>query len=73
MKTWKEHKDKAAGVPPPDFCAACPIIISGENHPRNASETYISGLSLVIRCSTKQSRKIEKVTFTLAVGSAGKG
>lgn len=73
MKTWKEHKDKAAGAPPPDFCAACPIIILGENHPINASETYISGLSLVVRCSTKQSRKIEKAAFILAVGSTGKG
>lgn len=71
MKTWKEQKDRTVGVPPPDFCAACHITTSGENHPRNASETCVAGLFLIIYCSTKWSRKIEEKTSALAVGSAG--
>lgn len=72
LKTWKEQEDRTAGVPPPGFCAACHIITSGEqNHPRNASESCIAGLFRIIHRSTKRSRKREKKTPALAVGSAG--
>lgn len=72
LKTWKEQKERTAGVPPPDFCAACPVTTSGENHPRSASETCIAGLFLINHRSAKWSRKIEKMTSALAVGSAGR-